>query len=122
MGYESRLYIVRKCKIQISPESGLRWSEKIAVFNLCKVPTVSEKMRKYKSTDAFVYADDGNTEIVKDDYGDTLKEIPLADAIEIMEYAERTEDYYWRYRPCIALLKSMHEYGQGDIVVLHYGY
>lgn len=24
MGYESRLYIVRKCKIQISPESSLK--------------------------------------------------------------------------------------------------
>lgn len=122
MGYESRLYIVRKCKIQISPESGLRFAQKIAMFNLGKVPAVSGKMRACKNTDAFIYADDGNTEIVQDDYGEALKEVPLADAIEIMEYAERTEDYYWRYRPCIALLKSMHEYGQGDIVVLHYGY
>lgn len=121
MGYESRLYIVRKCKIQISPESGLRYAQKIAVFNLCKVPAVSEKMRAYKSTDSFIYADDGNTEIVKDDCGDTLKEIPLADAIKILEDAA-TKDDYWRYKPCIALLKAVQEYGQGDIVVLHYGY
>lgn len=121
MGYESRLYIVRKSKSQTSPESGLRWAEKIAVFDLSKVPAVSEKMRARKNTDAFIYADDGNTEIVKDDYGEALKEIPLADAIKILEDAAAKDDY-WRYKPCIALLKSMQEYGQGEIVVLHYGH
>ena len=121
MGYESRLYVLRKSKSQTSPESGLRWAEKIAVFNLCKVPAVSDKLRAHKSTDSFIYADDGNTEIVKDDYGETLKEIPLADAIKILEDAA-TKDDYWRYKPCIALLKAVQEYGQGDIVFLHYGY
>lgn len=121
MGYESRLYVVRKTNVS-GYNTNLRFAQKIAVFDLCKVPAVSGRMIAYRNTDSFVYADDGNTEIVKDGYGDTLKEIPLADAIEIMEYAERTEDYYWRYKPCIALLKAVQEYGQGDIVVLHYGY
>lgn len=121
MGYESRLYVVRKSKSQTSPESGLRWAEKIAIFDLCKVPAVSDKMRAYKNTDAFIYADDGNTEIVQDDYGEALKEVPLADAIEIMENAA-AKDYYWRYGPCIALLKAVQECAPCEIVVLHYGY
>lgn len=121
MGYESRLYVVRKTGY-FGYNTNLRYAQKIAVFNLCKVPTVSEKMRKYKSTDAFVYADDGNTEITEDCYGEPLREIPLADAIKILEYAEQTEDYYWRYRPCIAFLKAIKECKQCDIVVLHYGY
>lgn len=121
MGYESRLYVVRKSKNQTSPESGLRWAEEIAVFDLSKVPAVSDKMRACKNTDAFIYADDGNTEITEDRYGEALKEIPLADAVKILEDAA-TKDDYWRYRPCIALLKSMQECGQGEIVVLHYGY
>lgn len=122
MGYESRLYVVEKSKSQISPESGLRWAKKIAVFDLCKVPAVSDKMRAHKSTDSFIYADDGNTEIVQDDYGEALKEVPLADAIKILEYAEQTEDYYWRYRPCIAFLKALQDCAPCEIVVLHYGY
>lgn len=120
MGYESRLYVVRKTG-SFGYNTNLRYAQKIAVFNLCKVPTVSEKMRKYKSTDAFVYADDGNTEITEDCYGEPLREIPLADAITILENAAE-RDTYWRYRPCIALLKAIEESRTGDIVVLHYGY
>lgn len=120
MGYESRLYVVKKTT-SFGYNTNLRFAQKIAMFNLGKVPAVSDKMRAYKNTDAFIYADDGNTEITEDKYGDALKEIPLADAISILEDAAAKDDY-WRYRPCIALLKSMQEYGQGDIVVLHYGY
>lgn len=120
MGYESRLYIVKKGK-STGYNTNLRFAQKIAMFDLCKVPAVSDKMRAYKRTDSFIYADDGNTEIVKDDYGEALKEVPLADAIKILEDAAAKDDY-WRYKPCIALLKSMQEYGQGDIVVLHYGH
>lgn len=92
-----------------------------SVFDLCKVPAVSDKMRAYKNTDAFIYADDGNTEITEDKYGEALKEIPLADAIKILEYAAATDDY-WRYRPCIAFLKEVKDRAPGEIVVLHYGY
>lgn len=120
MGYESRLYIVQKTT-SFGCDTNLRWAEKIAVFNLCKVPAVSDKMRAYKETDAFIYADDGNTEITTDDYGKPLKEIPVADAIVILEAAAE-HDNYWRYRPCIAFLKAVQEEKQKDVVVLHYGY
>lgn len=120
MGYESRLYIVRKTT-SFGYNTNLRWAQKIAVFDLCKVPAVSDRMRAYKATDAFICADDGNTEIIEDDYGEALKEIPVADAIVILEDAA-ARDNYWRYRPCIALLKAIQEEKQSDIVVLHYGY
>lgn len=120
MGYESRLYVVQKTT-SMSYNSSLRWAEKIAVFDLCKVPAVSCKMRAYKATDAFVYADDGNTEITMDDCGEPLKEIPVSDAIVILEAAAERENY-WRYRPCIAFLKAVQEEKQEDVVVLHYGY
>lgn len=120
MGYESRLYIV--CKTTwFDSNVNLRWAEKIAVFDLCKVPAVSGKMAAYSATDAFVYADDGNTEITEDDYGEALKEVPLEDAIVILE-ASAERDNYWRYRPCIAFLKAVQEEKQKDVVVLHYGY
>lgn len=120
MGYEIRLYIVRKTT-SFDCNVNLRWAEKIAVFDLGKVPAVSDKMRAYSATDAFVYADDGNTEITEDDYGEPLTEIPVSDAITILENAAE-RDNYWRYKPCIALLKAVQEEKQKDVVVLHYGY
>lgn len=120
MGYESRLHVVRKTT-SFGYNTNLRFAEIIATFNIGKVPTVSDKMKAYKNTDAFIYADDGNTEITEDDYGEDLKEIPLADAISILEDAAAADDY-WRYRPCIAFLKAVQERAPGEIVVLHYGY
>lgn len=123
MGYESRIYVVNKTG-SASEVNGKQmiWCEKIAMFNLCKVPIVSGQMRKYGATDGYIYADDGNAKITEDEYGEPLKEIPIQDAIRILEYAQSTEDYYRRYNPCIQLLKSFNTADWQNLVVLHYGY
>ena len=122
MGYESRLYVVDKTNGKISGRNGVRyWADVIATFNLCKVYGVSDKMREYPETDCFIYADDGNTEIVEDRYGDVMKEIPIEDAIKIIEEASM-HDGYRRYAPCLALLKSFDKIQWRNLVVLHYGY
>lgn len=119
MGYESRLYVVEKGVTK--GLNGYRYCEVIAVFNLCKVYEVSNKMGQYPETDGFVYASDGNTEITEDCYGAPLKEIPIKDAIQILKAAAENDDYR-RYKPCLGLLKSFDESQWQDIVVLHYGY
>lgn len=122
MGYESRLCVVEKGIIKHKIEGKeYVWAEKVAIFNLCKVYDVSDKMCKAKDTDCFIYADDGNTEIVKDDYGDTLKELTVKETIEILEEAAEKDDYR-RYAPCIALLKGFDESQWRNLAVLHYGY
>lgn len=123
MGYETKLVVVDKSN-QVHEINGERmvWAEKIAEFNLCKAYEISDKMRRYPITNAFYCADDGNTEVVEDLYGDRLREIPLLDAINIIDLAMRTQDYYRCYSPCLELLKGFNPSDWADLVVLHYGY
>lgn len=122
MGYESRLFVVNKTKQHgLDDKSKMVWAEKIAFFNLCKVYAVSDKMREYPATNAYIYADDGNTQIISDDYGEPLREIPIADAIKIIEDAAKNDNYR-RFSPCLQLLKGFDPSEWGDLVVLHYGY
>ena len=124
MGYESKLYVVDKRRIahKIDGKEYV-WGEVIASFDLCKVYPVSDKMREYPITNCYIYADDGNTQILEDCYGEPLKEIPLDDAIGILEDAAGLEDYR-RYEPCIALLKGFKQsqWQWNNLVVLHYGH
>lgn len=122
MGYESRFYIVDKTDIK-SQDGKRYWAQIIAMFDLCKVYAVSSPIRdKYPATDAYIYADDGNTEIIKDKYGDPLIEIPIDDMIQLMEKVITSEDYYRKYNPFLQLLKGFNKPDWGDLVVLHYGY
>ena len=122
MGYESKLYIVEKSTIKSNVNGKeLYWAEVIATFDLCKTYAVSGKMCKAKDADCFIYADDGNTEIVTDCYGDTLKEMTIEEAVQILEEAAGCENYR-RYAPCIALLKAFDQSKWRNVVVLHYGY
>lgn len=130
MGYESKIYVVRKSSREFMGKQfrgrelngkEMWYAEVIASFNLCKVYAVSDKMRKYPATDVYFYADDGNTEIVEDPYGEPLKEVPIDKAIEIIAGAAEKDDY-WRYAPTLAALRAFQDIGCEDIVVLHYGY
>lgn len=119
MGYESRLYVVEKTGF--NDYEGKTYAEVIAMFDLCKVYDVSDKMRRYKDTDVYFYGDN-NARILADCYGSPLKEIPLKDAIRIIEEAIKLDRGYRRYEPCLNLLKGFNEGDWGDLVVLHYGY
>lgn len=121
MGYESRLYVVEKSSCVC--EEDMRYGEVIAMFNLCKVPTVARVMHNYPPTDTFIYDSSGNDKILEDCYGESLKEIPLGDAVEIIETAMQEEDYR-RFLPCYVMLKSLqlNKNHWREIVVLHYGY
>ncbi len=122
MGYESRLYVVEKGIIKRKVEGKeYVWGEKIAMFNLCKVYAVSDKMCNAKDTDCFIYEDDGNTKIVTDCYGNALKEMTIEEAIQILEEVAE-KDNYRRYAPCLALLKGFDESQWQNLAVLHYGY
>lgn len=121
MGYESRLYVVEKsrCSKELIDKKEMNWGEVVAVFNLCVVPDVSYRMRDYKPTDCFIY--DNNEKLLEDKYGESLKEIPLADAIQILEEAAKEEGYR-RWNPCIQMLKGFNSNEWNNLVVLHYGY
>ena len=93
MGYESRLYVVRKSYMHRKSDHK-QWGEVIAAFNLSKVP-FSDELKMYSATDVYIYDGDGNTEITVDRYGKPLAEIPLDDVIRILEQAEKAEQIYF---------------------------
>ena len=117
MGYESKLYVVDKHDWKFANK---KWGEVIAMFDLCSVPRLN--FSSYPATDCYIIADDGNTEITEDRYGDPLKEVPIQDAINMIEKAIETEDYYRRYKPCLDMLKGFNPDNWGNLVVLHYGH
>ena len=122
MGYESRFYIVNKTDIK-SMSKKRYWAQVIAMFDLGKVYAVSSPIRdKYQATDVYIYADDENTEITKDRYGEPLIEIPLDDMIQLMKKVITSEDYYRKYNPFLQLLKGFHKSDWENLVVLHYGH
>ena len=125
MGYESRIYVVEKSRCSWTDENGRRYARKLAEINMSKCHELSGILRHKPATDCYIYADDGNTQIIKDCYGEALKETPLNEALEIVEdVIARSPWDYWMYDVLRATLQSIYDFvGDDDsFVVLHYGY
>lgn len=128
MGYESRLYVVKKSEIagRDAETKGKYWCEVIATINLSKMGgDFRDRLYKYPATDSFFYT--ANETVVEDKYGEPLKEIPRKDMINILEI-QKLEDLkngelpYRRVEPAISLLKGFDPEQWGEVTVLHYGY
>lgn len=122
MGYESKLYIVDKASM--FPNEEMRYCQVIAVFDLCKFYPLSCVISTYPQTDCYFYADDGNTKVLEDRYGDALRELPIEDVIDIIRneiYSGRT---YRRLYPVLAALEVLENKQDqwNELAVLHYGY
>lgn len=124
MGYESKLYVVEKSSQFYPSDNGMRYCSVIAMFDLCKFYPLSTVISEYPTTDCYFYADDGNTQVLKDRYGDPLREIPIEDVIGIIESAIDDGSIYRRLYPTLAALEALaHQQNQWkELVVLHYGY
>lgn len=124
MGYESKIYIVRKTTMKGYEETADKfYAEKIAEFNMCKCPCLADSLRD--KTNCYIYADDGNTPIIEDRYGDPLTETTPAIVIELLEKYIADGGDFRRVYPLLACLKAFEErkvqWGD-DLVVLHFGY
>lgn len=118
MGYESKIYITRKSEYS-------DWHEVIATFDLCKMGW--DKIDGLSFRDLFtepvgtMYADDGDTEIRQDIYGDAVEGAPINKVIHWMYKWLKVNDYY-RARVFYTLLKSIAKELGGDLWCYHYGY
>lgn len=119
MGYESKIVIVRKG--HLTRDDGMRYASKLAEFTLGKVYGISDKIRTMPKTDCYYYADDGDTQITADRYGEALAEITVTDLIKIIQDDMLDSDYYL-YPILLATLKEFKRFGDSRIVCLHYGY
>jgi hypothetical protein len=124
MGYESKLYIVEKSCLR--DDDGMVYAEVIASFDMCKCYFLSGVLTKEPQTNCYFYADDGNTKVLEDMYGDALTETSVDTVINILEEAIEMGEEYRRIFPLLSMLKTFKEQQAENkwinLVVLHYGY
>lgn len=116
MGYESRLYIVKASK-------EINYAEVIAMFNCRGMPGNGWRSMFDKPFERELYADDGNTLITEDKYGEKLKYADFLTVIDWLEKAVEKDDYR-RLRPLLSLLKGfdLSQWTDGEMQIVHYGY
>lgn len=124
MGYEMKFYVVRKSNLALEKDETKKWAEKISEFYYCKDYGLANWIDKnYEETNCYIFADDGNTEILEDMYDSPLIEIPIKDMVE---YLETHSDDYRRVKPFLNMLKAFDEDNEtkwnNELVILRYGY
>ena len=74
-------------------------------------------------TNCYIYADDGDTEIIEDRYGEELTECTPAKLLEIIENEKQKDDFgYWRYGVILATLREVVKLKDERLYCLHFGY
>ena len=127
MGYDSRIYIVEKRQGGVDHYGdGKIYSRVIAMFDVCKFNPLSDALRNKSKTNCYFFADDGDTRITEDRYGEPLNEASVAETIAILEKIVEKGENYRRIFPLLATLNTIDEQLKNgiwqDVVVLHYGY
>lgn len=118
MGYESRVYIVNKSNYECLVENGKVYASVVAMFDGCKWPALRSAF--HKETDCYIYGSDGSTKILKDCYGEALKEATIDEVIKAIENDKG--EYYRRTAPLLGLLKGFELADWNNLVVLHCGH
>ena len=126
MGYESKIYIVEKTNCSLDEENGMKYARVWAMFDVSKFYELADWFSNKPATKHYIYADDGDTQIIEDRYGDTLKEASVKEVIDRLEKIVEVENGvdYGRIFPLLSALKAFESQSNhwGDIAVLHYGY
>ena len=126
MRYESKIYNIEKTNYSWAEENGMKYARVLAMFDVSKFYELSDWFRNKPATKHYIYADDGDTQIIEDRYGDTLKEASVKEVIDRLEKIVEVENGvdYGRIFPLLAALKAFESHSNqwGNIAVLHYGY
>ena len=115
MGYESQLFVGRGL-LNDDPQ----WLQVQTIFKLGKMGYDGfwhDLLKRHPAPEEpqwFVFADDGDTEILEDRYGDCLVELPVFEVIAALE------DY--DYAPAQAAAAYLRAWTGGELTILHYGY
>jgi hypothetical protein len=120
MGYESKLYIVNKMGETKIESEKKRYAQVVAMYDICKFGAFDGLFQTV--TNCYIYADDGDTEILEDRYGEPLKEATITEVIEYLEKYKENKEPYKRVEPLLALLKGFNLEEWENLKVLHYGY
>jgi hypothetical protein len=118
MGYESKIYVVEKFNNSLDNTTDKKYAQVIATYDMCKFNGFDNIFKT--ETDCYIYADDGNTIILKDRYDEPLKETNIENVIKYLEKHKNTN--YRRVNPLLNLLKGFNLKEWDNLTVLHYGY
>lgn len=117
MGYESKIYIMKKSN-NIS-----NFAEEIVRFNCRGMGKNGWRELFSKPISYKIFSDDGNTEFDKDKYGEYLKYSDFPTVIAWLEKEVEREDYR-RLKPLLSLLKGfdLSKWEDGEMQIVHFGY
>jgi hypothetical protein len=126
MGYESRIYVIRKTDVPAGKNGEFKYAETMAVYEMGVFPPFQQMF------DASCPATKhcpcvGDDYIIEDMYGDPLREGSLDDVIDCLDQFIVLSDSltgYERVKPLLALLQAYREIQNNwyRLAVLHYGY
>ena len=121
---KARFILLKRQKYSWDEENGIKYARVLAMFDVSKFYELSDWFRNKPDTKHYFYADDGDTQIIEDRYGDTLKEASVKEVIDRLERIVEDGNDYRRIFPLLAALKAFETQSNqwGNIAVLHYGY
>ena len=126
MGYETKLIIGKQSSVTTEDEGkGDIYFNVMAMVDLCKCghdsPVTNIDWGNYDEEKVwYFYAEDGNTRITKDAYGDKSRPVPISVVLAALREANEEENYR-RFDWAIALLSAMEDDPQ-ELEVLFFGY
>jgi hypothetical protein len=107
MGYDSRLYIVRKTDMPIG-DGIYNYAETIAIYKMCVFPPFQKLFNEDGQLTHYCPCE-GDNYILLDEYGKPLREKSLDEVIDCLEQVIARDDdtaHYKRVAPLLALLKA----------------
>jgi hypothetical protein len=125
MGYDSRLYIVRKTNL-LGSDGIHSYAETLAVYEMCVFPPFQKLFDENCRLTHHSPCDDDNW-IMEDRYGEPLRERSLDEVVDCLDHVVAMDDdmtHYARIAPLLAILKAFRGI-QSDwyqLAVLHYGH
>jgi hypothetical protein len=124
MGYDSRVYIIRKTDVP-SGKEGFKYAETMAIYEMGVFPLFQTLFGKGCPETEYCPCI-GDEEIVEDMYGDPLRERSLIDVINRLDHVivSGEDGAYKRIRPLLALLQEFRNIEDSwyRLAVLHYGH
>jgi hypothetical protein len=125
MGYDSRIYVVRKTDVLL--EGKYKYGETMAVYEMGVFPPFQDLFAGGKLPATEYAPCEGDSDVYEDAYGHPLTEAGIDEVLECLDRVIALDDdtaHYARVAPLKALLEEFRKI-QNDwyrLAVLHYGH
>jgi hypothetical protein len=118
MGYETKMYLAES-QAEIIPGEK-RYAKIVGMIDLCKVGGGEFMSLREKCLDSqagesthYFYADDGDTQITEDCYGDPIVELDPEEVLRALK-TDNTNEPYRRFEVAIGMLEKFTQYFEGN--------